>query len=64
MVSVFCRVDCNELWVLMRAAIQDFPLSSLSAIGSCFHCAAPPNSSNKLERKIIIIIIDILMSII
>lgn len=34
MVSVSCRADFNELWVLMT---PDFPLSLLTAIGSCFH---------------------------
>lgn len=41
----------------MEAAIQDFPLSSLTAIASFFHSAALPNFSRKLARETVILLV-------
>lgn len=46
----------------MEAAIQDFPLSSLTAIACFFHSAALPNFSRKLARETYIISIIIVAS--
>lgn len=55
----FCWVDFNELWVLKEAAIQNFLLTSLTAMAGWFHFAALTNFSKKIREEDYYIIIVI-----